>query len=125
MPLNFVRKKSYESVGVIVITGACCIPGMASLDAEAERIVKQAVEETGIEIKFKTVPVLLAMQGGLGKNVLQEGLARFQQSDKLPLPAVLINGQIIQVGVPNLGTIKSALVAATEQLANNKQGESK
>jgi len=124
MKLPFTKPKN-QGIGVVVVTGACCIPGMAPFDAEAERIVKQAAEETGIEIRFKSVPVLLAMQGGLGKNVLQEGLTRFQQSDQLPLPAVLINGKVIEYGVPKLDLVKSALIEAKTQLTNNNQGETK
>ncbi len=122
MKLPFTKPKK-QGIGVVVVTGACCIPGMAPFDAEAERIVKQAATETGVEIQFKAVPVLLAIQGGLGKNVLQEGLTRFQESDKLPLPAVLINGKIIKYGVPNLDLVKSALVEAKNQITDNTQDE--
>ena len=124
MKLPFTKPKN-QGIGVVVVTGACCIPGMAPFDAEAERIVKQAAEETGIEIQFKTVPVLLAMQGGFAKDVLQEGLDRFQQSEKLPLPAILVNGQVIEYGVPKLEDVKSALVEAKTQFINNNQGETR
>lgn len=122
MKLPFTKPKK-QGIGVVIVTGACCIPGMAPFDAEAERIVKQAAAETGVEIQFKAVPVLLAMQGGLGKNVLQEGLTRFQESDKLPLPAVLINGKTIEYGVPNLDLVKSALIDAKNQITDNIQDQ--
>lgn len=118
-------KPQKQGIGVIVVTGACCIPGMAPFDAEAERIVKQAATETGVEIQFKTVPVLFVMQGALGKNVLQEGLARSQQSGKLPLPAILINGKVIEYGVPKLDDVKSALLEAMKLFAYNEPGEPK
>lgn len=124
MKLPFTKPKD-QGIGVVVVTGACCIPGMAPFDAEAERIIKLAATETGIVIQFKAVPVLFAMQGGLGEDIVQEGFSRLQQTDRIPLPAVMINGKVIEYGVPTLDNVKSALVEAKTHLTNNNQGETK
>ncbi len=83
MRLSF--RKKYSEVGVIIISGSCCIPGMAPFDEQAKRVVEQAASEA-------------------------EVITEFNQSGRMPLPAVLINGKIVSYGVPQVEDIKKALL---------------
>ena len=58
MELDFRRKET--SVGIVIISAACCIPGMAPLDEQARRIVEQAISETGIMAQVKIMPATTA-----------------------------------------------------------------
>lgn len=110
MQLNFLRKDSKEGVNIVIISAACCMPGMAPLDEQARRIVEQAVSETGVEAQVKIVPATTAFFGGLPKQIMAE-LINLSQSGRLPVPAVLINGKPVSYGMPELENFKSALLA--------------
>ena len=109
MLFNFRRNDS--QAGIVIISGNCCIPGMAAFDEQARRIVEQAVSETGIEAQVKVVPVSKAMFGGfLSGEVRNSLMSDYNQTGKVGLPAVLINGKIFSKGVPEIEKLKSALV---------------
>ncbi|HCC78531.1 MAG: hypothetical protein A2X25_09445 [Chloroflexi bacterium GWB2_49_20] len=107
MELDFRRKET--SVGIVIISAACCIPGMAPLDEQARRIVEQAISETGIMAQVKIMPATTAFFGGVSKQIMAE-LMNMSQSAQLPVPAILINGKPISYGIPELENIKSALL---------------
>lgn len=108
MRLGFRRKN--PQVGIVVVTGSCCIPGMAPLDEEARRIVEQAVSETGVAAQVRVVPASNAMFGAVPIRVMTRLMAEVNQTGQVPLPAVLINGEVASYGVPNVEDIKSALL---------------
>lgn len=99
-------------VGVLIVTGRCCIPGMAPLDERARTVVERAVAETGVTVNLQVMPATTAYFGGVSKAVIGRLMGDFQQSGKVGLPAVLINGELISAGVPEVETIKAALQAA-------------
>lgn len=107
MRLGF-RKKDAE-VGVIIISGSCCIPGMAPFDEQAKRIVEQAVSEAEVKAQVKVIPASTAYFGGVPKEVMNK-IITFSQSGRMPLPAVLINGTVVSYGVPKVEDIKTALL---------------
>ncbi len=96
-------------VGIVLISGSCCLPGMAPFDEQARRIVEQAVAETGIKAQLTTLPVSKAYFGGVPRSVLDQLSEKLNQTGQLPLPAVLINGAPVSMGVPTLDTIITAL----------------
>jgi len=106
--INFHKKNS--EVGVIIIIGSCCIPGMAPFDEQARHVVEQAVSETDIKAQIKIIPASTAFFGSVPKEVMTKIIAEFNQSGRMLLPAVLINGKIVSYGVPQVEDIKTALL---------------
>ncbi len=106
--MQHIFHRDDHRVGIVIITGSCCIPGMAAFDAQARRIVEQAVVETGIEAQVQMMPAITAMMGGVPKEVMGKLIGLFQ-AGQIPVPAVLVNGQGIAYGVPNIDVIKAAL----------------
>ncbi len=110
MAFNFLRNDPRPPVSVVIISAACCMPGMAPLDEQARRIVEQAISETGVEAQVKIMPATSAFFGGVPKQIMAE-LINLSQSERLPVPAILINGKPVSYGMPELENLKSALLA--------------
>ncbi len=108
MRLSF-RKKESEA-GIIIISGSCCIPGMAPFDEQAKRVVEQAVSETDVKVQIKMIPASTAYFGAIPKEVMTKIITEFNQSGRMPLPAVLINGKVVSYGVPKVEDVKTALL---------------
>ncbi len=109
----FHPAETQSTVGVVVITGSCCIPGLAPIEQKARQILDQIIAETGVSARVKTMSVIQAMSGGIPKEILNEGMALFQQEDRPPLPAILINGKPVSRGFPDPAAIRSALLQAS------------
>jgi len=103
-------RKNNSEAGVIIISGSCCIPGMAPFDEQAKRVVEQAVSETDLKVQVKVIPASTAYFGAVPKEVMTKIITEFNQSKRMPLPAVLINGKVISYGVPQVDDIKKALL---------------
>ncbi len=110
MKLDFGRNET--PVGIVIITGSCCIPGMAPLDEQAHRIVEQAISKTGVAAQVKLLPATTAYMGGAPKDVIAQLIGKYNQSGQIGLPAILINGKAISFGVPEIGQIEAALLQA-------------
>jgi hypothetical protein len=108
MRLSF--RKNDAEVGVVIISGRCCIPGMAPFDEQAKRIVEQAASETEVKAQVKVIPATTAYFWGVPKDVMNKTITEFNQSGRMPLPAVLINGKVVSYGVPKIEDIKTALL---------------
>ena len=108
----FGRNKS--KVGIVIITGSCCMPGMATLEEKVRLVVNEAVSETGVEAQVREVPASNAMFGAVPLRVRSKLMAEFN-SGQMPLPAVLVDGQIVSHGVPDFEKIKSALRQSVER----------
>lgn len=112
MLFNFRRNDS--QVGIVIISGSCCFPGMAAFDEQARRVVEQAVSETGVVAKVKVVPASSAMFGGVSKDILNKLMSDYNLTGKVGLPAILINGKAISYGVPEVEKVKSELIQVAE-----------
>ncbi len=108
-------------VGVVIVTGSCCIPGMAPFDEQARRIVTQGIAEAGVAAHVKVVPATSAFLGAVPRNVVAGLLTTFNQTGRVGLPAVLVNGELVSAGVPDLGTITAALLRAASPLPEEEQ----
>jgi hypothetical protein len=108
MKLSF--RKNNSEAGVIIISGSCCIPGMAPFDEQARRAVEQAVAKTNVKAQVKIIPASTAFFGSVPKEIMTKIIAEFNQSGRMPLPAVLINGKVVSYGVPQVEDIKTALL---------------
>jgi hypothetical protein len=98
-------------VGVVIITGSCCIPGMRPFDEQARRVVEQAIAQAGVPAQLKELPASNALLGGVPKQVLAGLMARFNEGGQIGLPAVLVNGEVVSYGVPRIETVTAALLA--------------
>ena len=123
MPFDFLRKDSKPSVSIVIIGTACCMPGMAPFDEAAHRIVKQAIAETGVEARVKMMPATTAMMGGVPKEIMGRLIGVINQTGQMPLPAVLVNGEPVSYGVPELEDIKSALLQTANTHTNMTKEE--
>jgi hypothetical protein len=102
-------KKGTE-IGVIIISGSCCIPVMAPFDEQTRHVVEQAVSETDVKVQIKVIPASTAYFGSVPREIMTKIITEFNQSGRMPLPAVLINGRIVSYGVPQVEDIKKALL---------------
>lgn len=117
MPFNFLRKDANQNVNIVILSAACCMPGMAPLDEQARRIVEQAIAETGVRAQITIMPATKAFFGGVPRQIMVELINR-AQSGQLPAPAVLINGKPVSYGMPELENFKSALAATANTNTN-------
>lgn len=104
---------SAPRVGVAIITGSCCNPHMPPFDAEAKRVVAQALAESGVSAEVREVPATRAFfGGGVPRHVLAEILRLMNEEGKVGLPAVLVNGEVISYGIPTVQSVRAALARA-------------
>lgn len=81
-------------VGVVIITGSCCNPHMLPFDAEARRVIAQAIAESGIRAEVKELPATGAFFGG-APTVMRKVIAMLNEEGRIGLPAVLVNGEVV------------------------------
>ncbi len=104
---------SEAPLAVVVISGACCIPGMAPFDEQARQIIERAIRETGVAAKVEAMPATKAFFGGVPKQIVSQLMATANRG-QMPVPAVLVNGRPVSLGVPTLEQMKGALLEACE-----------
>lgn len=85
------------------------MPSMAPLDEQAQRIVEQAISQAGVAAEVRVIPASNAMFGAVPPRVMAKLMSEANQG-RIPLPAILINGEVVSYGVPTLEDIKSALL---------------
>jgi hypothetical protein len=100
-------------MNIIILSAACCYPGMAAFDEQARKIIEQAAKETGTKAEIKVLTATAAIYGGMvPKNVmanLMGKLSKLNQDETSRTPAILINGEVVSYGVPQLENIKKIL----------------
>ncbi len=87
---------------------------MASFDEQAKRVVEQAISETDVTAHVNIIPANIAYFGAVPKEVMTKIITELNQSGRMPLPAVLVNGRIVSYGVPQVDDIKTALLQAMD-----------
>jgi len=112
MELDFRRKET--PLGIVIITGSCCIPGMAPLEERARRVVEQAISETGVAAQVRLMPATTAYMGGAPKEVIAQLVGRYNQSGQIGLPVILVNGKAVSFGLPEVEQIKTALFRSVD-----------
>ena len=110
-----------SEVIILLISGSCCAPQLAVLDQQAQQIIHQALEETGITGQVRTLAISSALQGGIPAEILKQLQASLQPANLMRLPALFINGKLISFGMPELNQIKSALLL-TQSETNTQEG---
>lgn len=104
-------------VGVVIITGSCCIPGMRPFDDEAHRVVREAITGSDVSVQVRELPASSAMFGGVPKAVMAELMRMLNEGGRVGLPAVLVNGEAISYGVPGVEIVTAALLRAAGRIA--------
>lgn len=94
---------------VVVVSGGCCIPGMAPLDQRAQQLVAEAGAETGVDVRLTVLPATSAFLGGAAAPQLARLVAEFNRSGRIGLPLVLVEGEPVGSGLPTLEQLKTAL----------------
>ena len=100
------------SIGVVIVTGSCCVPGMAPFEERARQIVEQAIAETGVAAQVRMMPATTAYLGGVPTKVMAELIGGFNETGRITLPAVLLNGEVVSTGAVELDNVKAALLRA-------------
>ena len=100
---------------IIIVTGSCCMPGMAPLDQQARDLVARAVKETGVQVTVKEVSASAAAFGALPRKLVAEFMSVMGQEGRVPLPTVLVDGRPVAHGLPDVEILKAALVAANHK----------
>jgi hypothetical protein len=104
---------------VLVLSSACCYPGLAAFDEQAKKVIEQAIEETGVEAEIKIIPGTSALySGAVPKRVMKDLMKRLSRNETGP--AVLINGEVVSYGVPRLEDMKTTL-KKVEELNKSQQ----
>ncbi|MCL4416862.1 MAG: hypothetical protein M1365_09225 [Actinobacteria bacterium] len=101
-------KQNQIELTIVMLSAACCMPGMTVFDEQAERIIRQALSETGIDARLEIIPASKAFFSGAFKKIMNELMVMMNQG-KIGAPAILINNQVISYGVPALEIMKEAL----------------
>ena len=125
MRLGFGRQRSLGQaspggVGIVIVSGSCCIPGMGPFDEQARSVVEQAISEAGVSAQVTVLPATKAFFGAVPKSVMGELMTMFNQG-KIGLPAVLINGKVVAYGVPTLEDMKAVLSSHAENKKEEPQ----
>lgn len=114
MRFNILHKSPGTALNVLIITGSCCIPGFATFDEQARQAVAQAITETGVDAQVKEMPASSAMYGAVPPGLIAKWFQN-ANSGQMPLPAVLVNGNVASTGIPaNIESIKTALLPSVE-----------
>lgn len=97
-----------KTVNVIILSGSCCSPNLASLDGKVDARIKEVAEKFRVQVNIELVTISAAAVGGLGLCKEVDGKIRSLISDKgiSVLPVVLFNGIIAFYG----GLASAALV---------------
>lgn len=117
---NFLKKREKKSkendnkkIDIIIISAACCVPGMDAFDKQARLIIDRAVSETGVDAKITLIPAPTAVVAF--RKIINELMIMYSEG-RIGVPAILINNEIVSYGVPRLEDMKAAL----EKIAKNK-----
>lgn len=121
MLFNFGKNGS--KVNIVIVTGSCCIPGMAALDEEAIKTVERAVAETGVQTNIKLLAVTKAMFGGVPKDIYNKLMGEYKSSGRIGLPAILINGKLITYGAIDYERVKNELSKLNSIKEDQGQGD--
>lgn len=110
MGLNLFKKEN--RVGVAMVSVSCCFPAVAAFEKQAQRVIEQAIFESGVDAQFKILPVS-AYSNSIPREVIPRLTSDYNQG-KISAPAILIDGKAAFYGVPGLDDMKSLLRQAAE-----------
>jgi hypothetical protein len=107
---------------ILILSAACCYPGMAAFDEQAKKVIERAAEEAGVKAEIKIIPGSAAIYGGaVPKMTVQVLMSKFSRNETGP--AILIDGEIVSFGVPNLEDMKAIFEKQDTKENHQAQGE--
>ncbi len=118
--MSIPSRRKDRPIGVIIVSASCCVPGMEPFDRQAERVVQDALSETGVTAEVRVVPASKAMFGAIPPGAMRTVMAE-ANAGRMPMPAVLIGGRIASLGVPKLEEFKAALLEAANGETRQKE----
>jgi hypothetical protein len=93
---------------VFILSASCCYPGLAVFDDKTKNVVEQAIKETGIPAEVKVLCGPAAVYSGVLPGAAMKSLVNKFYRTRTG-PAVVINGEVVFMGVPPLEGMKEAL----------------
>ena len=103
------KTTSPSEVVILLVSGTCCVPQLAIVDQQAQQVIHQALEETGITAQVRSLTISSALTGGIPLEILKTIGIAVDASNLMRLPAIFINNRLVSFGVPTLDVIKNAL----------------
>ena len=80
---------------VIMVSGSCCMPWLTSYEDKLEANIKSMIKSSDVPINYVNVPVTKAMFSGVPKAIYHELMQQYQAKGNFPLPAVIVNQELI------------------------------
>lgn len=105
--MNLFSKSKKTSV--LIVNGSCCMPQMAPMEEQARKIVEKVIAEEHADVVVRTMTMSEAYYGGLPRATVASLMDRFKQTGDLGLPAVLVNGTVATMGIPDPERLRAAL----------------
>lgn len=93
---------------VFILSASCCYPGLATFDDQTKRVVEQAINESGIPAEIKVLCGPSAVYSGVLPGPVMKNLINKFYRTRIG-PAVVINGEVVFMGVPPLAGMKETL----------------
>ena len=107
-----------KTVNVIILSGSCCNPSLASVDDKIQTRIKELAEKSGLQTNISVVTISAAAFGGVigvSKDVDTSIRSLIADKGMSVLPVVLFNGEIAFYG----GLASAALIEEKLKGANN------
>ena len=104
-----------NTLQVITISGACCLPHLAKQDKALETALQQAIARVAfmVEVREVSLSALLAGHGDLTSRQRAQVLALFQRYNTAFTPAVMVNDKVLFAGkLPTVDQLTDALQSA-------------
>lgn len=104
-----------NTLQIITVSGACCMPHMARLDQVVEKNLQEAIGQLGVAAQVRQVSLsaILAGKGDLAPKQREQIQALFQLHGARFAPAILINDQVrFMSKPPTTEQLKEALQSA-------------
>lgn len=101
-----------SALSILMVSGACCSPGLAKHDQVLERNLQKALSDLGLapEVRKVSLSVVLSGGGDLTPKQRDRVLALFHKYDVRFTPALLFGDDVRFAGsTPTLGQLKEAL----------------
>jgi hypothetical protein len=110
-----------DAVGVILISGTCCNPGLAAADERARHVIEEAASQAGVEVRIEAMTMTSAYYSA-PRDVKRVLMGEFAGGG-ISMPAILIGGKAVSYGVPSMEAMKAALLDAAEAKKKEQKGE--
>jgi hypothetical protein len=102
--------KSGSQILILLVSGSCCFPKLAVLDKQAQEVIQQAQDESGVPAQVRVILASSALQGGIPEEILKQLRDSMDSPNLMRLPATFIDGKLLSFGVPDFAMVKARLL---------------